>query len=62
MSNGRKIFRFLKWIENLKEIYYYIIYDFQITRKRKSIKVHARFHRPPATSNPQKNIRSHLKD
>jgi len=27
MSNGRKIFRFLKWIENLKEIYYHIIYN-----------------------------------
>lgn len=26
MSSGRKIFRFLKWIENLKGIYYYIIY------------------------------------
>ena len=27
MSNGRKIFRFLKFIENSKEIYYYIIYN-----------------------------------
>lgn len=26
MSSGRKIFRFLKWIENVKGIYYYIIY------------------------------------
>lgn len=26
MSSGRKIFRFLKWIENLKGIYYYIVY------------------------------------
>lgn len=26
MSSGRKIFRFLKWIENVKIIYYYIIY------------------------------------
>jgi len=26
MSNGRKIFRFLKWIEDIKEIYYYIIF------------------------------------
>lgn len=26
MSNGRKIFRFLKWMEDIKEIYYYIIF------------------------------------
>jgi hypothetical protein len=26
MSNGRKIFRFLKWVEDIKEIYYYIIF------------------------------------
>ena len=26
MSNGRKIFRFLKWIEDIREIYYYIIF------------------------------------
>jgi hypothetical protein len=26
MSSGRKIFRFLKWIEDIKTIYYYILY------------------------------------
>lgn len=26
MSRGRKIFRFLKWIEDIKGLYYYIIY------------------------------------
>jgi hypothetical protein len=26
MSGGRKIFRFLSWIEDIKQIYYYIIY------------------------------------
>jgi hypothetical protein len=26
MSRGRKIFRFMKWLDDIKEIYYYIIY------------------------------------
>ena len=38
MSNGRKIFRFLKWLEDIKTVYYYILYkDTSITNISKGL-------------------------